>query len=218
MTDIEVQSIDRSKLLFLLDPGHGIDTKGKRSPGKKTPDDGKPGIVEYEFNRDIVNRIIRIATSRGIQAVDLVVQQESIPLKERVRRANEINETHRCAFISVHANAAVPKASGVRTFTRMKPTPASQWWAETLVDHISDETGLKNLGTKDHILRPDKKTGEMKKVNLGVLKGLTMPGALTENGFMTNHEDCKILESDDGRERIAAAHVAAMADFVEWSG
>jgi len=214
MTDIEVQSIDRAKLLFLLDPGHGIDTRGKRSPGKKTPDDGKPGIVEYEFNRDIVNRIIRIASARGIQAVDLVVQQQAIPLKERVRRANEINETHRCAFISVHANAAGSggwndNVRGFRVFEPRKPR-------ETPRETINLSMFIRNQIAES--IPEWKYHREIKVAGFYVIKHTSMPAVLTENGFMTNREDCKILASDEGRERIAAAHVAAMVDFVEWSG
>ena len=46
-----------NKYLWLLDPGHGIDTPGKRSP--LWPDGTQ--LMEFEFNRDIVRRCIRMA-------------------------------------------------------------------------------------------------------------------------------------------------------------
>ena len=207
-TDFTVQSIDRSKVLFLLDPGHGIDTPGKRSPGKKTVDDGRPGIMEWEFNRDIVKRIINIATLMGIQCVDLVVQKESIPLAERVRRANHINETHRCAFISVHSNAAGKggwsEARGFRVFQPPNASLATRFLASAI------------RGAMQRNVDEWKTRQAIKEAGFYVIKKTTMPAVLTENGFMTNRDDCEILESDIGRNAIARAHVAAMQEYIEW--
>lgn len=204
---MKVQSIDRSKLLFLLDPGHGIDTKGKRSPGKKSVNDGRPGIMEWEFNRDIVNRIIEQSEPMGIQCVDIVVQKESIPLKERVRRANELNETHRCIFISEHANAAGVigwnKASGHKVFYPRRDSPESKFLAEQLSLRM-DILPLKSRG--------------IKQAGFTVLKKTNMPSVLTENGFMTNKKDCELLSSSTGRDEIARAHVLALMDYVEEMG
>lgn len=203
-------------MLWILDAGHGVETKGKRSP--KIP----PGILEYEFNRDIVARI-----SRSLEEMDypvhIICQDEHTrPLGERVAIANTMIQAWEgnAGFISVHANAAGPggwyeKARGVRSFTRFNPKPPSQQLAELLADRISQRSGLKRLTSKDHILRKDKKTGEWKKVALGVLK-VKCPAVLTENGFMTSRQDCEVLASDAGRQSIAEGHVQAILDFQEW--
>ena len=41
------------KILFILDPGHGINTPGKRSP---VWGDGRQ-LFEHEFNKDVVNSL-----------------------------------------------------------------------------------------------------------------------------------------------------------------
>ena len=51
-----------NKHLWILDAGHGINTKGKRSPVWK---DGSQ-LLEWEFNRAIVNRIAEKCKEKGI--------------------------------------------------------------------------------------------------------------------------------------------------------
>lgn len=198
--------LDPSRPVFLLSPGHGVDTAGKRSPGKRAVDDGRPGIMEYEFNRDVVRRICRHAAVRGIQAVDLVPQDESLPLRERVRRANDIHEHTRAVFIAVHANAAGmggwSRAHGARVFHSPLASPESRrlaWLYKTYIQERVPEFKGSTL---------------VKKGGFFVLKKTKMPAILTENGFMTSRYDCEVLASDAGREAIALAHVDVMLDWV----
>ena len=67
---------------ILIDNGHGIQTKGKRSP------DGK--LLEYTYTRDLARQIVAILKSRGYDFELLVPEEDDIPLSERVRRINEI--------------------------------------------------------------------------------------------------------------------------------
>ena len=65
----------------LIDNGHGIETPGKRSP------DGR--FREYKYNREIARAVVEHLQLRGYDAELLVPEEEDIPLKERVRRANK---------------------------------------------------------------------------------------------------------------------------------
>ena len=51
-------------IYWCLDNGHGKKTAGKRSP---VFDDGETQLFEYEFNRDIVRRIIIELDKVGVQ-------------------------------------------------------------------------------------------------------------------------------------------------------
>lgn len=198
--------LDSSKPVFLLDPGHGSDTAGKRSPGKKSVEDGRLGILEWEFNRDIVRRIQSFAAARCIQVIDIVPQEKSLPLRERVRIANDINQEYRCFFISIHANAAgrcgwaTPR--GFRAFVAPKASEDSKRLAQWLRGQI--ETNIPEWMTRTAV----------KQSGFFVLRHTDMPAVLTENGFMTSHSDCKILSSEIGRCRIARAHMDAMDYFL----
>ena len=67
-------------MLILLDPAHGHNTPGKRSP------DGT--LLEYAYTRDLANQILAALKTKGHNAQLLVPETEDIPLKERVRRVN----------------------------------------------------------------------------------------------------------------------------------
>ena len=88
-------------MTILLDPGHGSDTPGKRSP------DGR--FREYAFNRDIAARVASKLTSLGLNAEIIVPELTDVPLKERVSRINAhctALGTGNAICISIHANAA----------------------------------------------------------------------------------------------------------------
>ena len=86
---------------ILIDNGHGIQTKGKRSPNGK--------LLEYAYTRELARRIVATLKARGYDSELLVPEDDDIPLSERVRRTN----THCQALgksnvilISLHINAA----------------------------------------------------------------------------------------------------------------
>ena len=67
-------------MLILLDPAHGHNTPGKRSP------DGQ--LLGYAYTRDLARRIVSILKSLGYDSELLVPEDDDIPLSERVRRIN----------------------------------------------------------------------------------------------------------------------------------
>ena len=95
------RAVHHSPMKILIDNGHGIQTKGKRSP------DGQ--LLEYAYTRELARRIVSILQSRGYDSELLVPEPEDIPLKERVRRVNAhctaLGKTN-VILISIHVNAA----------------------------------------------------------------------------------------------------------------
>ena len=86
---------------ILIDNGHGIDTKGKRSP------DGR--LLEYAQNRLLAGRIVTAFQARGLDASLLVPEETDISLPERYRRVNEWCRQlgkDNVLLISIHCNAA----------------------------------------------------------------------------------------------------------------
>ncbi len=86
-----------SNYLWIFDNGHGgiIDgvyqTSGKRSPKW---DDGSI-LYEGEFNRAIVNRLMKLCDDAGMECVNLVDTQEDIPLSKRTDKAYDIYRQQR---------------------------------------------------------------------------------------------------------------------------
>lgn len=79
------------RYLWCLDNGHGSKTPGKRSP---VFDDGETQFFEYEFNRNIVARIIKQLEVIGVKYFNVVPEVDTDNFLEgRVNRANNKNQT-----------------------------------------------------------------------------------------------------------------------------
>lgn len=107
---------------ILIDNGHGIDTKGERSP------DGR--LLEYAQNRPLAYRIVFALQARGLDASLLVPEETDISLPERCRRVNEWCRQlgkDNVLLISIHCNAA---GRGDRWLS------ARGWCAYTTQTHI----------------------------------------------------------------------------------
>lgn len=196
------------KYTFLLDPGHGIDTPGKRSP---VWSDGTQ-LLEYEFNRGVVTKIENLAKKLDINTFNVCPEIEDVSLKTRVKRANAYAAEHddeSCIYISVHGNAAgVEAAKGIEVFTSPGQTK-SDLVATEFVEALKEaDLGLKlRLDYSDS--DPDKES------RFYVLMKTSMPAILTENGFFTNEEESKKMMTKEFQYDIAEIHVRMMEKVIE---
>ncbi len=189
------------KPIVLLDNGHGKETAGKRSP---VWSDGSQ-LFEWEFNRDIVRRIVEKLEADGIPYRVLVPEETDISLTERARRANEIaKENNGKAYVlSIHANAG--GGTGWEVYTSPGQTPS-----DAIATVFFEEAG-RELVPDGWRMRSDYSDSDPdKEANFAILTKTTCPAILTENFFMDTEKDCRFIMSEDGRERIANMHVAAI--------
>lgn len=177
-----------SKYTYILDNGHGIETKGKESP---IWNDGTQ-LLEYEFNRNVVKYISFMLRQAKIDCHILVPEINDVSLSERCKRANEIPNS---IFISVHSNQFTDsKVNGFET-------------------HYKSEKGkeISKIFQK-HLGKLGKNRG-LKQSNFKVLRSTLMPAILTENGFYSNEKECKKLMSNDFQYDIAYAHYTAIKEI-----
>ena len=189
------------KPIVLLDNGHGKETAGKRSP---VWSDGSQ-LFEWEFNRDIVRRISEKLEADGIPYRILVPEETDISLTERARRANEIaKENNGKAYVlSIHANAG--GGTGWEVYTSPGQTPS-----DAIATVFFEEAG-REFVPDGWRMRSDYSDGDPDKENqFYILKHTVCPAVLSENFFMDTEKDCRFIMSEDGRERIANMHVAAI--------
>ena len=161
-----------------LDAGHGIDTAGKRSP------DGS--LLEYEFNRDVANRIEDILIRHDVEVMSCYSDTDT-PLTQRCQMANMFNADY---FVSIHSNADKEywtSANGWEIYVVSLSGKAEEL-AKKIQKH-SKELGLKDRGIKT--------------ANFTVLTDTKMPAVLIEHGFYTNKEECEKLKSDSFRQKCA---------------
>ena len=182
--------------IILFDNGHGRETPGKRSPVWK---DGRQ-LFEWEFNRDMVRRIISKCCHAGIRAVKLVPETFDVSLEERCKRANLWYDrcNGNCIVVSIHANAG--GGTGFEVYTSPGQTQADPI-ATKLIERLQQDFPAikmrKDMADGD----PDKEAG------FYILKHTKAPAILVENLFMDTESDCRLLMSEDFRDKLADSYV-----------
>lgn len=194
VTDTNVGDLkgDDTKVKICIDAGHGSNTAGKRSP------DGS--LREYEFNRDVANRIKNILVAHGVEVILTCSDDYDIPLQQRCDIANQLKADY---FVSIHANAYGTDwndARGWEVFVVAKGGRAEEL-AETIHEYSIAELGLKDRGVKT--------------ANFYVLRNTNMPAVLIEHGFYTNKTECALLKDSDFRQKCAVADAKGILDFLD---
>lgn len=192
----------------LIDPGHGIDTPGKRSP------DGK--FREYLWNRQVADLLLGRLTAMGIDAFLVVTETNDIPLRNRVIRINSFCNRFgapNVLLVSIHANAAGDGsawmgAKGWSCYTAKGKTESDSL-AECLYDAFEAEFPERKI-------RKDMSDGDRDwEEDFCVIKKSRCPAVLLENFFYDNREECAWLLQDNTRERVAAATADGIKRYLE---
>ena len=188
--------LSKQKYLWILDPGHGALTKGKRSPVTK---DGRQ-LLEYEFNFDVAKMIQCQLWNAGIKSIMTIDDPANVgnALFKRVSKANSLKSPLHKVFVSIHGNAGPDKgfsdkSHGIETFYF---SPMGKIIAEVFQKELISKTRLTNRGVK--------------KEDFYVLRYTDHPAILTENGFFTNPKEFELMMTKEYRKKVADAHVAAI--------
>ena len=193
---------------ILIDPGHGIDTPGKRSP------DGL--FREYLWNRQVADLILEGLVSAGVDASLVVTETNDVTLRNRVNRVNTICNrvgASNVLLVSIHANAAGNgsawmNASGWSCYTSKGKTRSDQV-AECLYDAFEEEF-------QDRKIRKDMSDGDRDwEENFYVLQKSKCPAVLLENFFYDNREECAWMLQEETKRRIASAAVKGIIKYIK---
>ena len=213
--------MDKSKVLVMLDNGHGSNCAGKRSPIFSKEMQQKFGIdrfYEYKYVREIVSGIKAELEKEGIPYYIVTPESIDVSLSTRVKRVN--NKYAECkkkgikAFlISVHVNAAGSgqwkNATGWSTLTSVGQTAGDK-----LADKLYEAAHV-ILDPKKLRIRTDKSDGDEDwESNFYVLKNTNCPATLSESFFMDNEEDVKYLLSPEGKNDIIKIHVDGIKRYI----
>ena len=207
--------ITDSKMLILLDPGHGGIIKGEYVTAPKKMYDHGNGFVVYEgvFNRKVVNNMKEMLRDGCISFIDVVSSNADVSLGERMRRANELNALYKAdykvLYVSVHGNAG--GGTGLEVYTSEGETKSDKYAqviCEELINTFPDEK-----------FRKDTSDGDLdKESNFYVLRKTACPAVLTENFFFDKMKDAILMDSERGQIAIAQAHVNAIQIFEQQGG
>lgn len=193
-------------MLILIDNGHGSDTKGKRSP------DGK--FLEYAWARQEAAILRSHLSFLGLKSYILVPESRDISLAVRAARANEYCKhlgNENVILISLHCDAQPGcdarwgEARGLTSIVYTKAGKSSRRLAALITSEANKAHLLGNRSVPSCLYREQ---------NLAILRETSCPAVLVECAFMTNQEDVALMESADGKFKIAAAIAAAVNNYV----
>lgn len=189
----------KKEIILVIDPGHG------------GQDPGKPKSISYYKHEKDIN--LSIALSLGdyidskIPGVKVLYTRTTdiyVSLEDRVDFANANKADY---FISIHCNSSpYKKVYGSSTHIHTKQSTASRRLAELIEWEFANKLNRNSLGVKDEIARGH---------SLYVLKYTKMPSVLVETGFLSNVEEEKYLNSEEGQLYVAAAIYRAFNNFLQ---
>ncbi len=189
------------KRIIILDNGHGADTPGKCSP------DGRH--CEWQWCRIMTALISDGLRAAGFDTIILVPEDADVSLHERCRRANVIASVSPSLLISIHNNAAGSgaywhSASGFCAFVSHNASAYSRRFAAIITEEASSRGLMGNRRTPHEGYWT---------AGLAICRDTCCPAVLTENMFQDNRADVAFLASEEGRNAIAALHIAAVLKF-----
>lgn len=174
------------KIVLILDPPHGKEVPGKRSP------DGRH--EEWKWGRERLKQIEIIAKSLGFRVEWTTKGDTEIGLSKRVQIAENIKveKGQIKLLVSLHNNAA---GDG----TQWVSATGFEVWTNTSVDKADEYADLlfpiyKKWFPKVRLrINKNKASEQDKEKNFTVLTGKTYFGLLLEHLFQDNKEDVEML-------------------------
>lgn len=178
----------------VLDPGHGVETAGKRSP------DGK--YLEHEFNLDMAQRLKAQLERHGVSVTLTRSTEHDVTLEDRVSVSNAIKPD---LFVSLHSNASGEgwtDPSGYGIYTSSADDTAGRNKAAKAILKQAADSGVEIWGSGLHHSR------------LYVLVNTVSPAVLIEHGFHTNINEVELLKTDVYRDFLAMVDAKGILDYL----
>ena len=179
--------IKKSGIKVVIDPGHGGYDTGASYGG---------------FEEKDVNLVISEKLKKSLEDVGITVfltrdNDNFLSLAERVEITNSIKPD---VFISIHGNALVTSRviRGVETY---------YWTSQShKLAYFVHRSILNRINVPDHFIR---------KAQFYVIRHASAPAVLAELGFLSNHNDRKLLTNSTTQDQYAKALTEAILKFLD---
>ncbi|WP_419962051.1 N-acetylmuramoyl-L-alanine amidase family protein [Psychrobacillus sp. BM2] len=184
-----------TNFLIALDDGHGIDTAGKRTP--IVTELGRE-IKENEFNRAVVKYMDEHLIQIGFKTLLVAPTDADTSLDARTNLANSKGAD---AYISIHFDAMGNVWGAVEGHSVFvyPGSITSKKLAECVTEFLIQGTTQKWRGIKEQ--------------NLHVLRETKMPAILSENGFMDNPREARLMLDINFQKEVAREHVQGICKY-----
>lgn len=198
-------SIPIRSTVVVIDAGHG-----GRDPGAS----GRSGLTEEEVNLKVALKLRRLIEQGGGTAI-MIREDDSGLYTEggngrETRKSEDLRNRHTlinsCGadiLISIHLNSfPEPQYYGAQAFY-LKNDEKSRKLAESIQNELIRVLDRGN----------DRKAKATDSVY--ILKNNNMPGALIECGFLSNHEEERLLKDENYQEKVAWSIFAGIVKYME---
>ena len=181
------QTLKKLGIKVVVDPGHGgYDTGASYG-----------GFEEKDINLAISEKLKSTLEDAGITVFLTRDDDDFLSLAERVEITNSIKPD---VFISIHGNALVSSRiiRGVETY---------YWTSQShKLAYFIHRSILNNINIPDHFIR---------RAQFYVIRHASCPAVLAELGFVSNHDDRKLLTSSTTQDKYAKALTEAILKFLD---
>ncbi|MFN2745405.1 MULTISPECIES: N-acetylmuramoyl-L-alanine amidase family protein [Bacillus] len=172
-----------------VDAGHGGEDSGAVGNG----------LLEKDVNLDVSKLLNEKLQDEGADTVMTRTDDTFLTLDDRVAKADADGSD---LFISIHANSAVPEASGTETyFDSTYQAAESERLASEIQERLPGALETADRGVKESPFY--------------VIKHSKMPSALVELGFITNESDADKLISSQYQKKAADSIAEAVVSYYE---
>ena len=177
----------KSGIKVVIDPGHGgYDTGASYG-----------GFEEKDINLVISEKLKQSLEDVGITVFLTRDNDNFLSLAERVEITNSI---HPDVFISIHGNALVSSRiiRGVETYYWSSQSHKLAYYVHRSI--------LNHIKLPDHYIR---------RAQFYVIRHASCPAVLAELGFLSNHDDRKLLTNSTTQDEYAKALTEAILKFLD---
>lgn len=177
---------------IFIDAGHGGSDSGAVGNG----------LQEKNLTLDICKRIA--AGLKAYENVTVIMSRtdDSFPsLADRTKQANNANAD---LLLSVHINSGAATGRGFESYTYSGTSGSTIAYQNVMHQEVWNEA-YKATGVPDR---------GKKQANFHMLRESKMKAILTENLFISNAADAKLLADSDFRQKIAQGHINGLEKFL----
>lgn len=224
-TDTTAKAVSQSKIIVVIDPGHGGKDSGAVGPGKTKEKD-----VVLQIAKRLKRKIDALPDMRAVLTRS---SDRYISLRGRLSLARKYKAD---LFVSIHADAfTTPNAKGSSVFilsNRGASSEAARWLAKRenavdlkygidIGDYDKDVSNVlvqiqQDATIESSYLLANKTLGQLKgigkvhkrrveRAGFAVLKSPDIPSMLVETAFISNPDEEERLKSQAYQEKLAAA-------------
>ena len=184
---------------IVIDPGHGGSDSGAIGP---------TGIMEKSVTLRVSRELKRLLEAEGAQVIltrtgDTEVSSKganATSVEELEARCEVANRANADIFLSIHADAFTNReVKGTTAYYYTKGSTASKHLADSVRTALVDAIGTLDRGTQAS--------------NFYVVKHTDMPAILVEISFISNPDEEKMMNSEEGIKNIARGIADGIADY-----